>query len=108
MQMHVLYQGLPARFAEDYLSWPTCVFVESGGVKIMFDTGFATQRERLPRRLFEMTGCTVDDINVLVLSHLHYDHAYNFDLFPNARILAHTEEIALEVAPLFGQETAVP
>lgn len=94
MRLHVLYQGLPAKFSQDFLSWPTCAFVESCGRKIMFDTGFATQRERLPRLLEERTGCTVEDIDYVVLSHLHYDHAYNFDLFPNARILAHAQEVA--------------
>ncbi|SDF85601.1 MBL fold metallo-hydrolase [Desulfovibrio legallii] len=93
MNLHVLYEGLPARLAQDYLSWPTCACVRSGGVNILFDTGFATQRQRLPQRLREAAGLAPEDIHIVVLSHLHYDHAYNFDLFPQARILAHTREI---------------
>ena len=93
MNIHVLYQGIPAKFIQGYLSWPTCVYVESSGVKILFDTGFVTQRHDLPEKLKNMAGVYPEDIDILVLSHLHYDHAYNFDLFSEARILAHTKEI---------------
>lgn len=36
---------------------------------------------------------TPDDIDVLVLSHLHFDHAANAAMFPKARILANRKEI---------------
>lgn len=93
MNVHVLYQGIPAKFLQGYLSWPSCVYVESSGVKILFDTGFVTQRQNLPEKLQEMANIAPEGIDILVLSHLHYDHAYNFDLFSKARILAHTKEI---------------
>lgn len=93
MKIHVLYQGIPAKFIQGYLSWPSCVYVESGGIKILFDTGFVTQRKELPEKLQNMANVSPEDIDILVLSHLHYDHAYNFDLFPRARILAHNNEI---------------
>ena len=93
MSVHVLYEGLPAKFEHDYLSWPSCACVRSGGINILFDTGFATQRQRLPQRLRETVGLAPQDIHLVVLSHLHYDHAYNFDLFPHARIVAHNREI---------------
>ena len=93
MSVHVLYEGLPAKFEHDYLSWPSCACVRSGGINILFDTGFATQRQRLPQRLRETVGLAPQVIHLVVLSHLHYDHAYNFDLFPHARIVAHNREI---------------
>lgn len=101
MKLHVLYHGLPAKFTQDYLSWPSCVYVESERTRIMFDTGFVTQRQSFPGKLRELAAVAPEDIDVLVLSHLHYDHAYNFDLFPNARIIAHSKEVehALTAAP---------
>ncbi len=43
-----------------------------------------------------------EKITKLILTHLHYDHIGNIDLFPNAKIFAHFEEINLLKEDQFG------
>ncbi len=35
----------------------------------------------------------LEKVETLILTHMHYDHAGNFDVFPNAKIYASSEEI---------------
>jgi glyoxylase-like metal-dependent hydrolase (beta-lactamase superfamily II) len=37
-------------------------------------------------------GLTPDDIDIVVLTHLHFDHAGNFNVFPNAEIVVQRVE----------------
>jgi N-acyl homoserine lactone hydrolase len=63
---------------------------------IAVDTGFEGGRsmtgnafanvETIPSVLAKL-GYTPDDIDIVVLTHLHFDHAGNFDVFPNAEII---------------------
>lgn len=39
-------------------------------------------------------GLGPDDIDILVLSHLHFDHAANAKMFPNAKVIVHADELA--------------
>ena len=64
----------------------------------MIDTGFAPDRSDGRRPLitaaegFAMTGIDPAAVRRLVVSHAHYDHIGNLDLFPNATItIAHRE-----------------
>ena len=65
-----------------------CVFVDTGVEKILIETGIGEKwsekeaamygifREKpLAETLFEQTGCTPDDITIVVNTHLHFDHA---------------------------------
>ncbi len=45
-------------------------------------------------------GVQPDDIDILILTHLHWDHASNLHLFPRARLLVQREELRYAVAPL--------
>ena len=62
---------------------------------ILVDTGFSTGRSMTGRQFddFETppivlakVGYRPEDIDTVVLTHLHFDHAGNFDAFPRARI----------------------
>jgi glyoxylase-like metal-dependent hydrolase (beta-lactamase superfamily II) len=44
-------------------------------------------------------GATPDDIDTVLLSHLHFDHAWNIDLFPQAQIVVQREEIIHAIKP---------
>jgi N-acyl homoserine lactone hydrolase len=48
--------------------------------------------ERIEQRLASI-GISCEEIDVVVLSHLHYDHAGNVRLFKNARVLVHRSEM---------------
>ena len=38
-------------------------------------------------------GLTPEDIDLVILTHMHWDHCQNTDMFSNARILVHPKEI---------------
>ena len=65
-----------------------CVFIDTGKEKILIETGIGekwTEKESsmygifrdrpLAQTLFDKTGCTTDDITIVVNTHLHFDHA---------------------------------
>lgn len=63
---------------------------------ILVDCGFASgesmtgsrfQNIEMPDTVLAKTGFRPVDVDTLVLTHLHFDHAGNFDAFPNARIV---------------------
>ena len=41
-----------------------------------------------------------EDITEIVLTHLHWDHSYNLELFPNVKIYIQKKELQYAVAPL--------
>lgn len=92
MHISVLEQGYPARFTQGYLAWPTVTYVEHQGMRILVDTGASTQRHLLPNKLGEL-GTSTEGIDVVLISHLHFDHVANYDLFPRARFLVHKAEV---------------
>jgi glyoxylase-like metal-dependent hydrolase (beta-lactamase superfamily II) len=91
MKMEIVFQGFPGKLARGYMGWSSVVYVETAGAKILFDTGGPGKRSDLRARLQEC-GIRPEEIDILVLSHFHDDHVYNWDYFPKARILLHREE----------------
>jgi glyoxylase-like metal-dependent hydrolase (beta-lactamase superfamily II) len=81
----------------DYFMW----VIRSEGRVIVVDTGFnaeiAAKRKRTylrcPVETLELLDINVADVKDVVLTHLHYDHAGNFDRFPNARFHLQEREI---------------
>lgn len=45
-------------------------------------------------------GIKCEDIGVIVLTHLHWDHSHYLDRFPNATIYVHEREIAFAADPI--------
>ena len=58
----------------------------------MVDTGPASRRGLLWAAL-DSRGLTPEDIDLVILTHMHWDHCQNTDMFSNARILVHPKEI---------------
>lgn len=86
------------RMPIDYFMWivrssERCFLVDTG-----FDAEAADARGRrllaTPTELLKDAGLDVNDISDVVLTHLHYDHAGNRDLFPNARFHVQDREMA--------------
>jgi glyoxylase-like metal-dependent hydrolase (beta-lactamase superfamily II) len=73
----------------DYFVW----LIRGEGRTIMVDTGFnaeqAKQRgrtlTRCPVGSLALLGVAPEDVQDVVITHLHYDHAGNIDLLPNAK-----------------------
>jgi len=82
--------------------------LQGGGARILVDTGIDTaldehtspaQRERFDfaphrttRELLAEAGLEPGDIDVLILTHLHFDHYLNAPLFERARIVLNRRE----------------
>lgn len=94
LQMNILFQGFPGRLTDGYMLWSSIVYIHSGGKHIVFDTGGAGRRVTLVPVLEKVCGVKADQIDVLVMSHFHDDHIYNYDLFPKAELLLHEAEEA--------------
>lgn len=61
------------------------------GKKIIIDAGDRSERENV--KMFLKTVIDPEKIDIIILTHLHYDHIGNIDLFPNAKIYAGAQEI---------------
>ncbi|RKO65861.1 N-acyl homoserine lactonase family protein [Desulfofundulus salinus] len=55
--------------------------------------------DALDRRL-RSVGVDPADIDLVILTHLHWDHCFNTELFPKAKFLVQKEELKYAIAPL--------
>lgn len=67
------------------------LLVESGADKLVFDFGHVGRRRALVTAL-AAHGLAPADVGTVVLSHGHWDHLQNADLFTAARVLVHADE----------------
>jgi glyoxylase-like metal-dependent hydrolase (beta-lactamase superfamily II) len=76
--------------------------IKGDGRNVLFDCGF--YREQFMQRwhpadyekpsvALERAGLKADDITDVVISHIHWDHADGFDLFPKAKIWIQKDEL---------------
>ncbi|MER1967620.1 MBL fold metallo-hydrolase [Castellaniella sp. GW247-6E4] len=81
---HTLVEGNCLSFKGGFFGFSAIVLIEADGHgPILFDTGHHTTRLLLLEAL-EEKGLAPRDIETIFLSHLHFDHANNIDLFPGA------------------------
>lgn len=90
-QFDILVTGSSVGLTNGFIGWSSIVLVKSGNTRILYDCGHHVTRTALIAALAER-GLTPEDIDILFLSHLHFDHVLNFDLFTNARILVSESE----------------
>lgn len=88
----ILLAGIPITSSRGALGWSTVALVQSGSHNLLVDTGSYGDRAQLLIALHEI-ALSPDEIDGLFLTHFHYDHILNFDLFPNAMIHLSAEEI---------------
>jgi N-acyl homoserine lactone hydrolase len=94
----LLFTGLPARADKFLTGISTVALVRLNGRTLLFDTGPYAYRPILQGRLKKL-GIDPDEIDTVVLSHVHWDTAANADLFPNAEIVLHEKELAYAETP---------
>ncbi len=90
----------PHEFASDldYFVW----VLRRGETSIVVDTGFGEEaalrrgREQLrsPAETLRLLGLDPAQVNEVILTHLHYDHAGNLGQFPRARFHIQDREVA--------------
>src|SRR5712692_879295 len=77
-----------------------------GSRRILVDVAHHGRRDLLLTAL-KQRGLSPADIDVVVLTHAHWDHMLNVDLFPNADIVLHPRELAYAKAP-HAEDWATP
>jgi len=71
---------------------PKLVLVDTGFKDGVSMTGRPFDDFELPPIVLAKLGFRPEDVDLIVLTHLHFDHAGNFDAFPNAEILVQRRE----------------
>ncbi len=74
------------------------VFLIEGERRLLFDSAHVGRRQLLTHRL-RARGLTPADIDGQVLSHAHWDHVQNIDLFQHAPLYVHGREVAYAHRP---------
>ena len=82
----IVLPGVPVSSSRGATGWLSVVLLETGGKKILFDTGSYGDRGRLLEKLGEMR-IAPRDIDTVFLSHCHFDHSVNAEVFPSAELL---------------------
>lgn len=93
-----LFTGIPASADKFLTGISSVLLVQTAGRVILFDTGPYAYRPILQNRLKRL-GIAPEMIDTVVLSHVHWDHAANADLFPAASIVIHARELAYADTP---------
>jgi len=57
-------------------------------------------KEQEPVNAVKSVGLDPDDIKLIIMTHLHYDHAWGFHHFKNAKFLIQKKEATYAIAPL--------
>lgn len=95
------------------VSIPRVMWVLEGPTTIVVDTSvnphgkphefmgetFERSQDQIPENALKVAGVAPKDVEFVILTHLHWDHAGNCDLFPEARILAQEAELRYAIAP---------
>lgn len=88
----ILVEGNSLSFRDGFFGFSTIALLQSEEWgPLLFDTGHHSTRLLLLRALKEH-GLTPIDIKSVFLSHLHFDHVNNVELFPNATFYVSKKE----------------
>lgn len=82
----------------DYFVWVARNSTKTWVIDTGFNQAAADQRKRQflrsPTAGLDLLGIDAENIDDVIITHLHYDHIGNFDLFPNARFHLQESEMA--------------
>ena len=90
--LDVLTYGFALNTDQGAFGYSTNSLLRVGSHNILIDTGPSSRRPFLYRAL-QSRNLTTDDIDMVILTHMHWDHCQNTDLFRNARVLVNPTEI---------------
>lgn len=88
----ILLPGIPVSSNRGALGWSTVALIETGGLRILFDTGSYGDRSLLMARL-QALSLDPQALDAVFISHLHYDHCQNIDLFADIPLLVSEREL---------------
>lgn len=102
IQHDILIEGNSLSFRGGFFGFSAVVLITvDGHDPVLFDTGHHSTRLMLLEAL-EKRGLAPQDIKTAFLSHLHFDHINNIDLFTNAKIYAGAKEWEYAQKPAEG------
>lgn len=87
--IEILLYGIPGRTSHGYLGQASAALVDG---ETMVDVGSIGRRPLLERS-FENVEATPADVEDVLLTHVHFDHCDNVDLFPNATVHVYEPEM---------------
>jgi len=94
--------------------WVPCMgwYLTDGVHRVLFDTGFGdpngpaslqtafqVRREASLDAILAKEACSPKEIDIVVLSHLHWDHCADLDLFPDAELVVQWKELKFALDP---------
>lgn len=91
INLDVLTYGFALNSNQGSFGYSTNSLITVDGTRILVDTGPGSRRGLLHKQLSDL-DLTPDDIDIVLLTHLHWDHCQNTDMFPNSRILVNPVE----------------
>lgn len=103
--VHLILPGFGINGSQGSPGLSTVMLIR-GKSNVLVDTGHMGRRRVLLEALHR-AGVEPAEISKIVLTHAHWDHAQNMDLFPNATILISPEELEYTKSPPKG-DTATP
>jgi N-acyl homoserine lactone hydrolase len=86
------------------LRGPTTIVVDTsvpmnGRPSEFIGENFSRAPHQVPANALREAGVSPADVELVLLTHLHWDHAGNCDLFPEARVLVQQEELRYAISP---------
>jgi glyoxylase-like metal-dependent hydrolase (beta-lactamase superfamily II) len=92
MKINVVTKGNAVRTNVGSLGASTVTLIQVDDLNILVDTTHYGRRKLLLEGLARI-DVKPDVVNMVILTHLHWDHALNYDLFPDADFLIASEEL---------------
>ena len=89
-KLDVLLHGYRMNTRQGIVGFCSIILIE-GRKRTLVDVGHVGRRVVLQEAL-DKRGLSPEDIDLLVMSHAHWDHNQNFDLFEHAPLLMHSWE----------------
>lgn len=90
-EIKVLLQGFPGKTSRGLLGFCNITLIKNDKV-MLFDSGFFSDRHLLISALTQ-EKIRPEDIEIVILSHLHYDHCINVELFRDATVVVSKREL---------------
>lgn len=102
-------KGVGEQITLPFVSWllrsdEHTVLIDSGpcnpDTSLPFHHPFSVEpEETLPQALAQL-DVSLEEVDTIVLTHLHWDHCFNTELFPQAKVYVQREELRYAIAPL--------
>ena len=111
IDMGMLVYLKSAYYGKTYLAALKCLFIETENNRYIIDTGIGDvpesyikfvhphREEHTLERSLNKIGYKPEDINIVINTHLHYDHVGNNRLFKIAKKYVHKKELEYSKAP---------